>query len=224
MLKLYGRLLQRELLLACRSWSEVINPLAFYCIVVSLFPLAIGPEAKVLQNIAPGLIWVAALLAMLLSLDRLFTQDFADGTLEQVLLSPHPKPVLVMITVIAHWLLTGVPLLLLTPLLALQFQLPLHALGVLLLSLLLCTPVLSCLGAILKALTVGLRSGGVLLALLLLPLAIPVLVFGASSVTLAMHNEAAVGLLAIQAAFCVLMCTLAPFAIATSVKISVSYQ
>jgi len=174
--------LRRDLLLALRRRGEVLTPLGFFSVVVSLFPLAIGPEPAQLRAIAPGVLWVAALLSALLSLDRLFAADHADGTLDLLRLSPQPLALGVAAKVLAHWLVAGLPLVLLAPLLALQFDLGADTIGVLCLSLLLGTPVLSLLGALGAALTLGTRGGSVLLALLLLPLFVPVLVFGAGAV------------------------------------------
>jgi heme exporter protein B len=174
--------LRRDLLLAARRRGEVLTPLGFFTVVVSLFPLAIGPEPAQLRAIAPGVLWVAALLSALLSLDRLFAADQADGTLDLLRLSPQPLALGVAAKVLAHWLVAGLPLVLLAPLLALQFDLGVDTVGMLCLSLLLGTPVLSLLGALGAALTLGSRGGSVLLALLLLPLFVPVLVFGAGAV------------------------------------------
>ena len=172
----------RDLTLAMRRRSDVMTTLFFFVIVVSLFPLGIGPEMDTLRQIAPGVFWVAALLASMLALEKLFAADFEDGTLEQMLLTPQPVFILVLAKVFAHWLITGVPLVLLSPLLGLQYDLAAETLGVLLLSLLLGTPTLSLIGAIGAALTLGLRGGGVLVSLLVLPLYIPVLIFGAGAV------------------------------------------
>lgn len=174
--------LRRDLLLATRRRSEVLTALFFFVVVVSLFPLGIGAEPALLRRIAPGVLWVAALLATLLALPRLFAADHADGTLEQMALSPQPFALLVAGKVAAHWLLTGVPLVLLAPVLGLQFDLDADTLGVLMLALLLGTPVLSLIGAVGAALTLGVRGGGTLLALLVLPLYIPTLIFGAGAV------------------------------------------
>ncbi len=213
-------LLRRDLTLAARHRGELANPLIFFLIVVSLFPLALGPDSATLRQIAPGVIWVAALLASLLSLEGLFRSDFDDGSLEQVLLSPHPTALLVSAKLLAHWLVTGLPLLLLSPLLGLLLQLPERALGTLLASLLLGTPVLSLVGSIGVALTVGLRRGGLLLSLLVLPLGVPVLIFAASAV-----NDAALGLevgaqLLFLGAMLALAVTLAPLAVAAALRIS----
>jgi len=174
--------LRRDLLLAARRRTEVVTALFFFIVVVTLFPLGIGPEPELLRRVAPGVIWVAALLATLLGLPRLFAADHADGTLEQMALSPQHFALLVAGKVVAHWLLCGLPLVLLAPLLGLQFDLDAGTLAILMLALLLGTPVLSLIGAVGAALTLGVRGGGPLLALLVLPLYIPTLVFGAGAV------------------------------------------
>jgi heme exporter protein B len=173
---------RRDLKLALRRRGEMFNPLLFFVMAASLFPLGVGPEPAQLRAMAPGVLWVGALLASLLALERLFAGDYADGTLEQMLLSAAPLSVIVIGKVIAHWLVTGLPLLLAAPLLALQFDLPRQSIGVLVAALLLGTPVLSLVGAVGAALTLGARGGGALLALLVLPLYIPVLIFGAGAV------------------------------------------
>ena len=178
-------IIRRDLLLALRRRSEIANPLFFFVLVITLFPLGVGAKPHLLQAIAPGIIWVSALLAAMLSLDSLFRSDFDDGSLEQLLLSPHPPSLLVLGKVLAHWLVTGLPLLLIAPLLAVLLGMPSQSLGVLLLTLLLGTPVLSLLGAIGVALTVGLRRGGMILSLLVLPLYVPVLIFASNAVEMA---------------------------------------
>ena len=182
MVRTFWAVLMRDLLLASRRRAEVLTPLFFFMMATALFPLGIGPEAGLLRTMAPGILWVTALLATLLSLGRLFEQDWQDGTLEQMLLSPEPLALIVIAKVLAHWLMAGLPLVLLSPVLALQFGLPTEAAGTLVLSLALGTPVLSLLGAIGAALTLGLRGAGVLVALLVLPLCMPVLIFGAGAV------------------------------------------
>ncbi len=175
-------ILRRDLLLAMRRRSDVFTTLFFFVIVVSLFPLGIGPELETLRLIAPGVFWVAALLASMLALEKLFLVDYQDGALEQMLLAPQPLSLLVLGKVAAHWLVTGLPLVLLSPLLGLQYDLPGEVIGVLVTTLLVGTPALSLIGAIGAALTLGLRGGGVLVSLLVLPLYIPVLIFGAGAV------------------------------------------
>ncbi len=182
MLKVFWRIVTRDLLLAMRRRTDVLTTLFFFVIVVSLFPLGVGTEKQVLRILGPGVVWVAALLASMLALERLFAADYDDGTLEQMLLTAQPLPLLVLGKVLAHWLLTGLPLVLIAPLIGMQYHLPDTAIGVMMLALLLGTPVLSLIGAIGAALTLGLRGGGILLSLLILPLYIPVLVYGAGAV------------------------------------------
>lgn len=220
MAEAFAALFKRDLLLAVRRKGDWLNPLAFFVIVVTLFPLGIGPDGDLLREIAPGVLWVAALLATLLALDGLFRGDYDDGSLEQLLLSPHPLSVLVLAKILAHWLVTGLPLLLLSPLLALVMQLQTRAIPALLTSLLLGTLTLSLIGAIGAALTVGLRRGGVLLALLVLPLFIPVLIFGSSSVIAAASGFAIEAQLSLLGALFVLALVLAPLAIAAALRIS----
>ena len=172
----------RELLVVMRNKSDAANTLFFFAVVVSLFPLGIGPETALLRAIAPGVVWVAALLASMLALARLFAADYADGTLEQLVLAPHPLGVLLTGKIFAHWLVSGFPLVLIAPLLGLQFGLEEDAVAMLVVSLFLGTPVLSLLGAVGAALTLGLRSSGVLVPLIVLPLCVPVLIFGAGAV------------------------------------------
>ena len=210
----------RDLLLAMRRRSDVATALLFFVIVASLFPLGVGAEPNLLRSIAPGVIWVAALLATMLSLNRLFANDHADGTLEQMALSPHPLTVLVLTKVAAHWMLTGLPLVLISPLLAVQMNLPESAMGTLILSLLLGTPVLSLLGAVGAALTLGLRGGGVLVSLLVLPLYTPVLIFGAGAVAGVIAGIDIEAHFSLLAAFLALALTLAPWAAAAALRVS----
>jgi len=179
---IYFTVVMRDLRLALRRKSEVLSAMFFFVVVAALFPLAIGPEPAMLRQIGPGVLWVGALLASMLALSRLFEVDYRDGTLEQMLLSPHSLWLLVLGKMTAHWLLAGLPLVILAPVVGLQFQLSSDALSVLCITLLLGTPVLSCVGAIGAALTLGVRGGGVLISLLVLPLFVPVLVFGAGAV------------------------------------------
>ena len=212
--------ISRELRIAFRSRAEIINPLWFFLIVITLFPLGIGPEPQLLARIAPGVVWVAALLSSLLALERLFRDDVIDGSLEQLLLLPTPLPVTVLGKVIAHWLVTGLPLLLLSPLAALLLSLNFNGWRALALTLLLGTPVLSLLGAIGVALTVGLRRGGVLLSLLVLPLAVPVLIFASAAIDAASMGLPVGGYLAILGAMLAASLSLAPFATAAALRIS----
>jgi heme exporter protein B len=221
MSSVFTLLLGHEARLLCRRPVELANPLVFFAMVIALFPLAVGPELQLLQTLSPGLIWVAALLAVLLSLEGLFRSDFEDGSLEQWVVSPHPLPLLVLAKVLAHWLFSGLALVLLAPLLALMLGLPARCLPVLLLSLLLGTPILSLLGAVGAALTVGLKRGGLLLALLILPLYIPVLILGSGALQSALLGLPAQGQLLWLASLAALTVTLAPFAIAAGLTISV---
>ncbi len=217
---MFWLILRRELRLALRNRTEIINPLWFFLIVITLFPLGIGPEPQLLKRIAPGIIWVAALLACLLSLERLFRDDFIDGSLEQLLLLPLPLPVTVLSKVCAHWLVTGLPLLMISPLVALFLSLDVYTWQATALSLLLGTPTLSLLGAIGVGLTVGLRKGGVLLSLLLLPLFIPVLIFATAAIDNAAQGLPIAGYLAILGALLAGSAMLAPFAAAAALRVS----
>lgn len=206
--------------MALRRRADTLTPLVFFVMVTSLFPLAIGPEPDTLRTIAPGIIWVAALLAALLSLDHLFLSDYRDGTLEQLVLAPFPLTLIVLAKIASHWLLTGVPLIVMAPVIALQFDLPADSILVLLSSLLLGTPVLSLIGAAGAALTLGLRRGGVLIALLVLPLTIPLLVFGAGAVE---ANSAGLGAdahLSLLGALLIVAALFAPWATATALRVS----
>lgn len=222
MLNTLIQIIRRELLIAYRRQADIFNPLWFFIIVITLFPLGVGPEPNLLARIAPGIIWVAALLAALLSMERLFRDDYLDGSLEQMLLMPTPLSVAAFAKMIAHWLLTGLPLILISPLLAILLSLNWHTWIAVLLTLLIGTPTLSFLGAIGMALTVGLRKGGVLLSLLILPLYIPVLIFATSAIEAASLGMAYDGQLAIMGAMLVGSLTLAPFAVAASLRISVN--
>jgi len=213
-------ILRRDLLLALRRRGDVATALLFFLIVASLFPLGIGAEPNLLRGIAPGVIWVAALLSSMLSLGRLFAADHADGTLEQMLLGAAPVGVVAAAKVLAHWLVSGLPLVAIAPLIALQYDLPSALYGTLVLSLLLGTPVLSLIGAVGAALTLGLRGGGVLLSLLVLPLYVPVLIFGAGSVEMAGAGLSPQGQLQLLAAMLVASAAFAPWAIATALRIS----
>lgn len=212
--------LRRDLLLAARRRSEVLTALFFFVVVVSLFPLGIGPEPAQLRRIAPGVLWVAALLATLLGLPRLFAADHADGTLEQMALSPQPFALLMAGKVAAHWLLCGLPLVLLAPVLGLQFGLDADALGVLMVSLLIGTPLLSLIGAIGAALTLGVRGGGVLLSLLVLPLFIPALVFGAGAVEAHSAGLGVRGHFSILGAMLAIALFFAPWATTSALRIA----
>jgi len=214
------RIIRRDLLLAMRRRSDVLTVLLFFVIVVSLFPLGVGPEPMLLRTIAPGVIWVAALLASMLALSRVFSQDYADGTLEQMLLSATPLSIIVAAKVLAHWLITGLPLVLLAPVLALQFDLPQQFLSILMLSLVLGTPALSLIGTIGAALTLGLRGGGALLALLVLPLYIPVLIVGAGALDAAWAGLGAGAHLLLLGAFLTMAGAFAPWVAAVALRIA----
>ncbi|MCV6610662.1 MAG: heme exporter protein CcmB [Amphritea sp.] len=214
--------LKRDLLLSYRRKSDLVNPLIFFLMVATLFPLGVSPEPQFLADVAPGVVWVAALLATLLSMDSLFRSDFEDGTLEQLLLSPQPLFMVVLAKVLAHWMLTGLPLTLLAPLLGVMLFLPGEGMFGLVLSLLLGTPTLSLVGAIGAALTVGLRKGGVLISLLVLPLYIPVLIFGTASIQAAITGLPLGGYLALLGAMLALGLVMAPLAISAALRISVS--
>nr|WP_029696002.1 heme exporter protein CcmB [Comamonas badia] len=211
----------RDVRIALRRQSDSAAAIVFFFIVVSLFPLGVGAEPQLLRAMAPGVIWVAALLAAMLSLPRMFNDDLQDGTLEQLLLAATPLPLLVGAKMAAHWLSSGLLLALLSPLLALQFDLPSDATSVLLASLLLGTPTLSLIGAIMSALTLGARGSGVLLSLLVLPLYIPVLVFGAASVHASASGLGVSAHFSLLGAILVLALFLSPWATAWALRISV---
>jgi heme exporter protein B len=218
----FALLLKRDLTLAVRHRAEMVNPLLFFILVTSLFPLGVGANPNLLQAIGPGVIWVAALLAALLSLDNIFRSDFEDGTLEQFLLSSHPVSILVLAKVTAHWLVTGLPLLLVSPLLGVLLGLTGDGIRILMLTLLLGTPVLSLLGAVGVALTVGLRKGGMILSLLVLPLYVPLLIFAASAVDTAAAGLPVSAHLLFISALLVLTLSLSPPATAAALRISLS--
>jgi heme exporter protein B len=213
-------IIQRDVTLAWRGRAGVLSTLIFFVIVVSLFPLGVGPEQNTLRIIAPGVVWVAALLASMLSLDRMFAHDYLDGSLEQLLLTPQPLSVVVLGKVIAHWLVTGAPLILIAPVLGLQFNVPPLALVSLMGALLLGTPALSLIGAVGAALTLGLRGGSVLVSLLVLPLCIPVLIFGAGAVEASITGASAEPHLSLLGAVLVLALLFAPWATAAALRIS----
>lgn len=220
MLKPVFTLIARDLRLAMRRQADIASVLFFFIIVVSLFPLGIGPEPALLRKLAPGVLWVAALLATMLSLPRLFADDHRDGTLEQLALAPHPLGLVVLGKVIAHWLVSGLPLTLLAPLLGVQFDLSGEALGMLTLSLLLGTPALSGIGAIGAALTLGVRGGGVLLSLLILPLYIPVLIFGSGAVEAVVAGMSAQAHLSLLGALTLGSVFFAPWPTAAALRIA----
>lgn len=221
MLTSFSLIVRRELLLAFRRQSEVLNPLWFFVLIVTLFPLALGPEPGILSRIAPGIIWVAALLSTLLSLERLFRDDFSDGSLEQMLVAPAPLFIIVVAKVMAHWLLTGLPLIIISPLLALLLSMDWDTWIALMCTLLIGTPTLSFIGAIGVALTVGLRKGSVILSLLVLPLYVPILIFATAAIEAASLGVAYTGQLAILAALLTGSITLTPLLIGLSLRVSV---
>ncbi len=214
-------ILGRDIRLALRRRTDLLTTLFFFLIVVSLFPLGVGTEKQTLRILGPGVVWVAALLASMLALERLFAADHEDGTLEQMLLTAQPLALLVLAKVTAHWLLTGLPLVLIAPLIALQYQLPEAAQLAMALSLLLGTPILSLIGAIGAALTLGLRGGGILLSLLILPLYVPVLVYGAGAVTVSAIDFADTEpYFSLLGSFLLLSLTFSPLAAAAALRIS----
>jgi len=222
-LSLFGLLrlvIRRDLLLAMRRRADVLTTLIFFVMVVSLFPLGVGPESDMLRKMASGVVWVAALLASMLSLPRMFSADYLDGTLEQMLLAPQSLTALVFGKIVAHWMLSGLPLVLIAPVLGLQFDMSPQALLMLVFALLLGTPILSMIGAIGAALTLGLRGGGVLVSLLVLPLCIPVLIFGAGAVEAVVSGMSAVSNLSLLGAFMLFALVFTPFVAAQALRIS----
>jgi heme exporter protein B len=211
----------RDLLTALRHRADLLTTLIFFAIVASLFPLGVGSETALLRLMGPGVVWVAALLASMLALTRMFASDYADGTLEQLALSPHPLTMLVLAKIAAHWLASGLPLVIIAPLLGLQFDLSADAQLVLLASLLLGTPTLSLIGAVGAALTLGVRGGGALLSLLVLPLYVPVLIFGAGAVEATAAGLGAGAHLSLLGALLLVALVFAPWATAVSVRIAV---
>lgn len=221
-ISILSQLIRRDMRVAMRQRSEFLNPIIFLLVVITLFPLAVGPSADTLSRIAPGVIWVSALLSSMLGLERMFRDDFRDGALEHMLLLPCPIELSVLAKIVVHWLVTALPLLLISPLLGLLLSLPMQALPVLVLTLVLGTPVLSAVGAIGVALTVSLNRGGALLSLLLLPLLIPLLIFATAAVEAAGMGMSAGGPLALMAAFLVLALGLSPLAVKAALQVSVN--
>ena len=219
-LGLMAAVLRRDLALAYRRWGDVASPVMFFAIVSSLFPLALSPRREVLQQLGPGVLWIAALLSMLLSLNALFRQDVEDGSMEQLAIGPQSLPAIMLAKAAAHWLVAGLPLILLAPLLAVTYHLPGPGVTALCVTLLLGTPTLSLLGSVGAALTAGVRQSGGLLALLVLPLCLPVLIFGARGTALAAGGEVISGPLYLLGAFAVLATSLVPFASAVAIRIS----
>ena len=218
---LFGSLVARDLRLAARRRVDALLPLAFFTVAVSLFPLGVGPEAQTLRQIAPGVVWVCALLAAMLSVTQLYAGDHADGSLEQMLLSPEPAVLIAVAKALAHWLLTGLPLVLAAPLFGLLFNMSGPAIIALVLGLLLGTPILSLLGGLGAALTLGLRSGGVLLILLIVPLCIPALIFGSGAVGAVEAGLDAQAHYSLLGALLIFTGLLAPWATAAALKIAV---
>ena len=211
----------RDLTLAWRRRADILSTVFFFIIVVSLFPLGIGPETQLLRSIAPGVIWVAALLASMLSLNRLFANDLQDGTLEQLLLTPQPLFMVVLGKVLAHWIVSEIPLVLIAPLVGLQFAIPSETLLILVVSLLVGTPVLSMIGSVGAALTLGLRGGGVLISILVLPLYIPALIFGAGAVEASIIGASPAPHLYLLGAFAIVSLIFSPWATAAALRISI---
>lgn len=220
MLKLIRVVIGRDLRLAMRRQADIVAAVFFFVIVVSLFPLGVGPEPEQLRKLAPGVLWVAALLATMLSLPRLFADDHRDGTLEQLLLVPQPLALVVLGKVVAHWLVAGLPVVVLAPVLGIQFDLSGEALLSLTLSLLIGTPALSGIGAIGAALTLGVRGGGILLSLLVLPLYIPVLIFGAGAVDATVSGLGAQAHLSLLAALAIGGVFFAPWPTAAALRVA----
>ena len=217
---LLGLVIRRDLLLAMRRRADVLTTLVFFVMVVSLFPLGVGPEPEMLRKMSSGVVWVAALLASMLSLPRMFSADYLDGTLEQMMLAPQSLTALVLGKIVAHWMLSGLPLALIAPVLGLQFDMSSQALWMLVLVLLLGTPVLSMIGAIGAALTLGLRGGGVLVSLLVLPLCIPVLIFGTGAVEAVNSGMSVASNLSFLGAFLLFALVFTPFVAAQALRIS----
>jgi heme exporter protein B len=218
----FNLLLKRDLVLAYRRRAELVNPMLFFVLVTAMFPLGIGNDPKLIEAVGPGVVWVAALLASLLSLDSMFRSDFEDGSLEQYMLSAHPISILVLAKILAHWLVTGLPLFIVAPLLAILLNIPGSAVPTLMLTLLLGTPVLSLIGSVGVALTVGLRRGGVILSLLVLPLYVPVLIFATDAVKTTIAGIPTTAQISILSAMLVGSLVLAPLATAASLRISLS--
>ena len=213
-------ILLRDLRLSFRRWNELAMPLLFFIIIASLFPLASSPEISQLRDYGGAVIWISALLSSLLALDGLFRVDAEDGSMEQLILSPTPFGVIVLAKIIAHWIVSGVPLVIVSPLLALSFYLPLEALPVFILAIALATPILSVLAAIGAALTVSLRGGGALIGLLMLPMMVPVLIFGTWATDAAVQGENPIGALLLLASLAILSISLGPLAAAGAVKVA----
>ena len=216
----FAAVVKRDLLLAYKRPGDMLNPLFFFAMVSTLFPLAIGPAGDQLKLLGPGVVWVAALLSVLLSLNSMYLSDLEDGSLDQLILRPQPLPLIALGKTVAHWLVSGFPLVLVSPLIAITYQMPTETIGVMVVTLTLGTISLSLLGSVGAALTVGLSRGNALLSLLVLPLAMPVLIFGARTVALAAADDAVSAGVYFLAAYCMLALSFAPFAAAAALKIS----
>ena len=217
---LLSLVIRRDLVLAMRRRADVLTTLIFFVMVVSLFPLGVGPEMDMLRKMAPGVVWVAALLASMLSLGRMFSADYLDGTLEQMMLVPQSLSVLVLAKILAHWMVSGLPLVIMAPVLGLQFDMSAQALWVLIAALLLGTPILSMIGAVGAALTLGLRGGGALVSLLVLPLCIPVLIFGAGAVEAVVSGTSVGSHLSLLGALLLMALVFTPWVTALALRIS----
>ena len=216
----FAAVIKRDLSLAFKRPGDILNPLFFFAMVSTLFPLATGPDPEQLMALGPGVVWVAALLSALLSLNSMFLSDLEDGSLDQLLLSPQPLPLLTLGKTVAHWLVSGFPLVIVSPLIAITYQMPVQTIGIMMATLTFGTISLSLLGSVGAALTVGLNRGNALLSLLVLPLAMPVLIFGARTVSLAAADDAVAAGIYFLAAYCMLAISFAPFAAAAALKIS----
>ncbi len=219
-MNIFLAVLQRDLKLALRRRREVANPLVFFIIVVSLFPLGVSPDRELLSAIAPGVIWVTALLASLMSMDAIFRSDYDDGSLEQLLLLPGSKVLLVLAKISAHWVSIGLPLIIIAPVMSLLLYFPSDAIFSLIITLLISTPILSLLGAIGVALTLSLRAGGILSSLLILPFYIPVLIFSTMAISASTSNLPVMGYYALLGAFLIMSLLLVPFAVVAALKVS----
>lgn len=214
--------LKRDLLIAFKRKNDIVNPFLFFFIVATLFPIGISPDPEKLGEIAAGVLWISALLASMLSMDSLFRADYEDGSLEQLLLSPHPLYFMVMAKNLSHWLVSGLPVVVASPLIAYMLNLPSDAYGVLMVTLLLGTPIISLLGSIGVALTVGLGSRGLILAVITLPMCVPVLIFGTLAVQTTLNGNSPAGYMALLLAFLAAAISLAPLASASALRISVN--
>jgi len=220
MLRAGGLLYARDLKLAFRRWEQVTQPVVFFLMVTTLFPLALSPESTQLRQVAAGIVWVAALLSALLALEFMFRSDYEDGTLEQLVLSGQPLWWLSLVKACAHWTVSGLPLVIISPVVAATLAVPAGAQGTVVMSLALGTGILSFLGAVGAGLTLGVRRGSVLLSLLVLPLTMPALIFGARAVDMSIMGDSPAGPLYLLAALFILSLTLGPFATSAALKVS----